>query len=147
MLHLCLQFPCSLLLYIQMFADAGGGAEAAEHKAQQHKAADNVIPITIPGIIPAPAKPNIKLSNLVSVNIPISKNIMPATTYAIPHNQLLFFILVTPFVDKNFINSLSKKISDFKCQIQRWVIFSRFNGAYSLSRNPYCFCKIFLVQS
>ena len=72
---------------------------------------------------------------------------MPATTYAIPHNQLLFFILVTPFVDKNFINSLSKKISDFKCQIQRWVIFSRFNGAYSLSRNPYCFCKIFLVQS
>ena len=44
MLHLCLQFPCSLLLYIQMLADAGGGAEAAEYKAQQHKAADNVIP-------------------------------------------------------------------------------------------------------
>ena len=32
------------LLYIQMLADAGGGAEAAEHEAQQHKAADDVVP-------------------------------------------------------------------------------------------------------
>ena len=27
-----------------MLADAGGGAEAAEHEAQQHKAADDVVP-------------------------------------------------------------------------------------------------------
>ena len=72
----------------------------------------------IPGMIPAPAKPKNKPSNFVSVNNAVPRKTIPANKYTIPVIKLLFFILTTPFMNKNFFYACVKEICNRKGQFQ-----------------------------